>query len=230
MVHLEKIEEVLTSKGFPPDVRRAIKNSKIGIIDDRLEDLESFVDGLKSEGYTNLVEKTKVDSVDEIHNQEFDLVILDLAGVANDKFKDDGIGLLTQLKRVEPWLPVLVVTGSTLEPEFAKPLSQADLIRSKPVLPSDLASDVEELLRFKKDSLWAALDTLRELRKLSSDVSEKLSWMQRIKLFYYRYCIEKDLQNSRRSVSDRIVKVASTISPLGTAALRIQQLAKGFSD
>lgn len=185
---------------------------------------------MKSEGFTNLIEKSTVDSVNEIHNQQFDLVILDLSGVAQDKFKDDGLGLLAELKRVEPWLPVLVVTGSSLQPEDATVLSKADLIRSKPILPSDLCSDVELLLKYKKDSLWAALETLKELRKHHASVTEKLGLTARVKLFYYRYCIEKDLQNQRKSVTDRLVKVASVISPIGTAALRIQQLAKGLSD
>jgi DNA-binding response OmpR family regulator len=230
MSSLEKLEDLLSSRGFPPDTRKAIKNAKICIVDDKLEDLQSFVDGLKTEGFTNLIEMAEVSSVDAILQQQFDLVILDLAGVAQGTLKDDGIGVLENLKRAEPWLPILVVTGSSFEIEHSKVLSAADLARSKPILPSDLAADVELLLRYKKDAFWAALDMLKELRKLSPEISDHIGWIPRFKLAYYRYRVTKDLENNSKTVTDRLLKIAAVVNPLGSAALRIQQIAKGFSD
>ncbi len=60
---LDKIENNLIQRGFAPSIRASIKNSKICIIDDGINDLKSLIKGLKSEGFSNLVEKKQVHSI-----------------------------------------------------------------------------------------------------------------------------------------------------------------------
>ena len=143
---LKELKSLLEDRGFTPEMNQAIREAKICVIDDKIDDLKSLMDGLRREGFNHLIEKQQVDSINEILREKYDLIILDLTGVATDLSKDDGIGVLAELKQHDPALPILIVTGSTTPPELTAILSKADLIRSKPVLPADLSSDVESLL------------------------------------------------------------------------------------
>ncbi len=225
---LEKIEQNLIKRGFTPNVRNSIKNSKICIIDDGIQDLRSLIKGLKSEGFTNLIEKKKVHSINELLQEDYDLIILDITGVAKEISAEDGMGVLSELKRNNPALQVLVVSGSSFSPELSQKLSQADLIRNKPVLPSDLAADVEELLKYRKDEYWAALSILRELRKLQPDIAEKLKLFEKIKLRILQFRITRNLETFDSSIANKFIKIADIITKLGTIGLRIIKISHGF--
>ncbi|MFA6598733.1 MAG: response regulator [Ignavibacteriaceae bacterium] len=225
---LNKIEENLIKRGFTPNVRNAIKNSKICIIDDGIQDLKSLIKGLKAEGFSNLVEKKKVNSVNELLQEDYDLIILDITGVAKEISAEDGIGVLSELKRHNPALQVLVVSGSSFSPELSQKLSQADLIRNKPVLPSDLSADVEELLKFRKDEYWAALSILKELRHLQPDILEKLKFFEKIKLRILQFRITKNLETFDSSIANKFIKIADIVTKLGTIGLRVVKISQGF--
>lgn len=225
---LNKIEQNLTKRGYTPNVRNAIKNSKICIIDDGIQDLKSLIKGLKAEGFNNLVEKKKVNSVNELLQEDYDLIILDITGVAKEISAEDGIGVLSELKRNNPALQVLVVSGSSFSPELSQRLSQADLIRNKPVLPSDLSADVDELLKYRKDEYWAALSILRELRHLKPDIVEKLNLLERIKLRILQFRITKNLETFDSSITNKFIKISDIVTKLGTIGLRIIKISQGF--
>lgn len=225
---LQQIEKNLIKRGFAPSVKEAIKNSKICIIDDGVHDLRSLIKGLKAEGFNNLVEKKKVTSINELLRENFDLVILDITGIAKDISAEDGIGVLMELKRNNPALQILVVSGSTFTPELSQKLNQADLIRNKPVLPTDLAADVEELLKFRKDEYWAAFSILKELRYLQHEISDKLGFWEIIKLKILQFRITKNLESFDSSVTNKLIKVAEIITKLGTISLRIVKISQGF--
>lgn len=226
---LKQIEKQLEERGYTPRVRRAIRNSKICIIDDKIDDLKSLIEGLRGEGFTNLVEMNRISSVNELIEGEYDLIILDLTGVASEISSEDGIGILAELKRIEPALPVLVVSGATTEPILAKKLSLADSIRAKPVLPADLASDVENLLKYRKDEFWGALSLLRELRRLNPELNDKLGFYNKIKLRILQYYIQKDLQKSNHKIVHKMLKVGDIVANFGALTLKIVKIAKGFS-
>lgn len=218
---LRDIEKVLLDRGLPEPVRRLIRESKICIIDDKIEDMRSLIDGLKREGFTHLISKQKVQSINELIEGRFDLIILDLKGVAEDLSTHDGVGVLSLIKRADAALPVLVVSGSTLHPTVTKDLIQADLIRSKPVLPADLANDVEELLKSRKEKFWAAYSILKELRTLSPEIIDSIPLKHRIYLWWIKKSIEKSIKKERSNVVSQIIQVAKIVHSLGKHASKI---------
>lgn len=228
-VQLAELKATLATRGLSEDVRKKIRNAKIAIVDDRVEDLHSFIEGLQREGFTNLVEITSVESVNALLDQDFDLIVLDLVGVATDSSIQDGVGVLAAIKRTDPALPILVVSGNTVTPDVSADLSKADLIRTKPILPIELASDVEMLLRARYDAYWGAFAILHEVRRLTPELQDKLSWSERIRLWYYCHRLAADIRDRRPDVIERIVKVTSIASRLGLVAVRITRLSAMFT-
>lgn len=221
---LKELEKDLEERGFSPSVRKAIHNAKICIIDDEIEDLTSFTEGLSKEGFTNLTKLPQVDSVSNILDQAYDLLILDIAGIAQSIAADDGIGVIAQIKRADPALPILVVSGSTTSPELAKTLSQADLIRTKPVLSADLAGDVEDLLKYHTDHFWGALAVLKEMARLHASIADNLAMWDRFSLFLLRRTIAGKIKRADSSLKTQLSKVASITTKLGSAAVRIVRI------
>ena len=224
MSNLNALEDVLINRGFSESTRRAIRNAKICIIDDKVDDLKSVVESLNSEGFTNLVEISQVESANEIVSAGYDLIVLDLSGVAKSRYADDGIGLLEHLKLDAPNVPIMVVSGSRPSHHKAPILAKADLHLTKPVKPSDLAMDAESLLKFRKDPYWGALATLKELKAISPSISERLSWVQQLRLWWLKRTLEKSITDGSESIVKTLGVVAKIVGPLGTIALKVVQL------
>ena len=83
-----------------------------------------MTDSLRQEGFNNLVEKDQVDSINELVDS-YDLLILDLTDVAKSVSDHDGLGVIEALKKRQPTLPILVVSGKSLLPEYSAKLSMA---------------------------------------------------------------------------------------------------------
>ncbi|HEV2146117.1 MAG TPA: hypothetical protein VGR37_01735 [Longimicrobiaceae bacterium] len=221
---LANLEQELVRRGLAPAVRMGIRNAKIAVIDDRIEDLRSILDGLRREGFSNLVEIPEVKSVNELLTAGYDLVILDLVGVAQSVTEADGVGVLAALKSSSPATAVLVVSGNAISPALAEGLRQADLIRTKPVLPADLAADVETLLKVKNDQFWAGLAVLREINRLEPEFRERLGWKERAMLWWNSMRLARQLANRDPSVIQRLIKISDTVSRLGAVAVRITSI------
>jgi len=225
---LKELEQELNQRGFEQDVRKAIRNAKICIIDDQIDHLRSFMDGLRNEGFTNLIEKPHIESVNELLESGYELIILDLKGVAEDISADDGIGIIETLKQSDPALPILVISGTTTLPDKAKILSQADLIRTKPVLPADLASDVDDILKTRKDTYWSAFTVLKELQRIQPQIKQDLGVMDKIKLWWLQRSIINKIKKHDESVTSKVLKMVSIVEKLGSVAIRIVTIGKGI--
>lgn len=227
-IDLEKIREHLEAKGLSAETREKIRSSKICIIDDKIEDLQGMTSALRREGYNNLIELEEVPSINELLNRNYDLIILDLGGVAESLSKDDGYGVLQNLKISDPYLPVLVVTGSTTPPEKVNIINQADLIRSKPVLPADLSYDVELILIHKKNEFWAGLELLSALNQIKDEINKNISLVSKIILHFHKKSIAKKILNDENDIVSTIFKVANITSKLGKISLKINKIATGI--
>lgn len=221
---LTNLEQELAQRGLLASVRAEIRKAKIAVIDDRVEDLKGILDGLRREGFTNLVEIPEVRSVNELLTAGYDLVVLDLVGVAESVTEADGIGVLAAIKRASPQTAVLVVSGNAISPALATELRQADLIRTKPVLPADLAADVEALLKVKNDQFWAGLAVLKEVYRLEPELRERLGWKQRAMLWWNSMRLARQLANRDPGVIQRLVKISDVVSRLGVIAVRITSI------
>jgi len=226
---LKALEDGLNQRGTSLDLRRAIRSSKIGIVDDRLEDLQTFVESLEHEGFTHLVKLQEVTSINDLIELNLDLLILDLVVVATNVSEADGVGVLTAIKKAYPALPVLVVSGNTVTPSLASDIANADLIRSKPILAAELADDVEQLLRAEKDDLWGALAVLQELRRLDQDIRAELPWLTRLRLWFVGVRLARSLEKGKDNSVRHIVKIASLLQALGTLAARVTRISTSLT-
>ena len=225
---LNILEHQLDQRGDSQEVRVAIRNARICIIDDRIEDLRGVVSGLKNEGFTNIVEVQQVTSIEDLLERRYDLVVLDLGGVAVHISSADGYGVLQHLKAAQPALPVLVLTGSTTPPEQVNVIALADLIRSKPVKALELVSDVEQLLRPYRDQHWAALAVLKELRRLDADLRSGLVLKDRLIIWWRRRQLQSRLTSQSGSTINAIVSVGNVVATLGKVGLKVVDIARKF--
>jgi DNA-binding response OmpR family regulator len=221
---LKKIEIDLHDTGLPESVREEIRKSKICIIDNALDDLKSLHDNLKKEGFNNIEKHKSAPAINKILNSHYDLIILDLNDVANEITEEDGIGVLKMLKERQPSLPILVVTGQRISPDDHPALNNADLIRKKPILAADLASDVETILKLSRDKFWGALSILRELNKVDIELKKEIGFIKRWQLHSVRKSIEKKLTHREEDIVDKIKKLASILKNVGTLTHRIIQI------
>jgi CheY-like chemotaxis protein len=220
----DHIEKHLERRGVSTSTLNKVHNSKILIVDDKIQDLKSFTEGLAREGFTNITQWERIESINSVVGGNYDIVILDLAGIADGICALDGIGALAAIKDMMPALPVLVVSGSTATPEAATTLSRADLIRNKPILSADLAADVVDLLKQQKDPFWAGLLVLRELRRLDADIRAEVSGCRRIKLAYLKWSIERNILKNNAGIVFTIAEVGKTISTLASLASTVEYL------
>lgn len=225
---LSQLKQKLESKGLSQQTRFAIRSSKICIIDDKIEDLQGMTAALKAEGFTNIVELKTVDSIESILHQQFDLIVLDLGGIATELSRDDGYGVLNRLKEVDPALAILVITGSTTSPDKVSIVSKADLIRSKPVYPAELTSDVDLILRSRKDELWASLELLQELLKINHKIQDDLSIFDKIRLHFLKKSIVDKIKNDNRDVIAKLIKISKITTKLGQASIKIARIVNGL--
>lgn len=226
---LKELEKELNRRGYTPEVRKLIRNAKICIIDDQIEHLRSFIAGLKKEGFTNLVEKSHVESINELVESDYELIILDIKGIAEDISSADGVGVLESLKQSAPALPILIISGTTTSPDKAKILSQADLIRTKPVLPADLAGDVEDILKTRKDPYWSALAVLQELQRIKPEITHDLNFIDKVRLWWLQRAIIRKIKKHEDDVISKVLKVSSIVGKLGSLAIRIVTIVKGLN-
>lgn len=208
---LKKIETDLFDKGLTESIRRKIRNSKICIIDNQIDDLKSLHDGLKQEGFSNIEKFKRSPSINDILNNQYDVIVLDLNDVASDKSQEDGLGILKLLKSREPQLPILVVTGQKIAPEDQETIRLADLVRKKPIFASDLANDVDMLLKFYHDRYWAALLLLKELNRIDIELKKEISFIKKLKLHFCRKNIEKKLVTREDDIIVKLEKLIKII-------------------
>lgn len=225
---LRRIESNLNDHGIPENIRNAIRNSKICIIDNQIDDLKSLHDGLRTEGFSNLVKHKKSPPINQILSDRYDIIILDLNDVAQDITVDDGLGILKLLKEREPGLPILVVTGQSLSPSVQSIISMADLIRKKPVYASDLANDVDNILKLQRDKFWASLQLLKELNSIDIELTKELSLISRVRLHFSRKALEKKLVNKEEDIVVKLENVLKLIKQASSITSNISKLITNF--
>jgi DNA-binding response OmpR family regulator len=221
---LRKIEIELHETGLSEEVRSEIRKSRICIIDDKIDDLKSLHDNLKKEGFNNLEKHKKSPPINVILNSKFDLIILDLNDVATELTEEDGKGILKLLKERQPNLPILIVTGQGISPDDHRDLNYADLLRKKPILASDLASDVETVLKHTRDKFWGAINILKELNRIDIELKKEITLYKRWQLHRLRKAIEKKLINREEDIIDKISNIAKILNSFGSLTFRIVKI------
>ena len=83
-------------------------NKKILIIDDEKDIRDSISGILNDEGYVSVTVKNSQETLIQINNNSFDVIILDVW--LNDS-ELDGIQLLKEIKKIDTEIPVLIISG-----------------------------------------------------------------------------------------------------------------------
>ena len=141
-----------------------IKNRHIFFVDDDTGVCKAVQGTLQGDGFTVTCFTNAPDCIEQLSSLMCDLLITDvnMPGM-------DGIELLTQVKRLAPWIPVLVVTGDGDIPMTTKAFKRGstDFIE-KPLTRDVLLSTVDSILKRScpPDLLMGRKITRAEMRVL----------------------------------------------------------------
>lgn len=221
------IEIALEEKGLSENVRKRIRNLRICAVDDNIDDLKSLIIGLNSEGFQNIKEYTVAPSVNDIVKESFDLILLDLDGIAKEKTEKDGVGVFEGIRKALPTMPVIIITGKPIIATDSKIIANANKIITKPIKSIDLVADIDSVLREIIDPLWAAMAVLKELNHISNEINTEIGVFQKFKLWKYKNDLKKKVLARSTDTIDRIVSIAGIIAKTGALGLRIIAIAKG---
>ncbi len=113
-----------------PTVDILRKRTRILVIDD---DENSFpFEIMRNEGYA-IDYWPKVQSLDKLERGEYDIIVLDIGGVAKEYSHEDGLGILEHLKDVNPAQIIVAFSGQTFDLSKNRFWRLADDSLSKPV-------------------------------------------------------------------------------------------------
>jgi CheY-like chemotaxis protein len=95
-----------------PPLEELRKRARILVVDD---DENSFpVELLKKEGYA-IDYWPKIESLSKLERGDYDIIILDIGGVAKEYSSEDGLGVLEHLKEVNPSQIVVAFSGQSFD-------------------------------------------------------------------------------------------------------------------
>jgi DNA-binding NtrC family response regulator len=113
-----------------PSVEVLRKRTRILVIDD---DENSFpFEIMRNEGYA-IDHWPKVQNLNKLEEGEYDIIVLDIGGVAKEYTHEDGLGILEHLKDVNPAQIVVAFSGQTFDLSKNRFWRLADDSLSKPV-------------------------------------------------------------------------------------------------
>jgi len=132
------------------------KRARVLVIDD---DADAFpCELLQNEGY-NVRYWSKVENLHDLENGEFDLIVLDIFGVAPARVSEnDGLGILEHLKKHNPAQLVIAYSGQKYDLSQSSFWSMADDYLGKPSSLIGCKEKIDGLLRrsFTPQHYWQA--------------------------------------------------------------------------
>jgi CheY-like chemotaxis protein len=141
-----------------------MKKNKILWVDDEIELFRSHIIFLNAKGYEVETVTNGEDAVSEVKNSQFDLIFLDemMAGLG-------GLETLSQIKDINPNIPVVMVTKSEEESLMHEAIgSKISDYLIKPVLPSQILLVCKKFLESKKISEeYVQKDYLLDFKEIS---------------------------------------------------------------
>jgi len=171
MAFWKKLKLADVSKPLPIEVAR--KKAKILVIDD---EPESFpCDLLRKEGYSIECWR-KVESLSPLEQAAYDIIILDIAGVAGDYAKEDGLAVLEHLKKYNPSQIIVAFSGLTFDLSKTRFWKMADDSLSKPVDAIKCKEIIDQLLRekFTIEHYWNGVTSIFHGEGVSPEEIEKI--------------------------------------------------------
>lgn len=91
-------------------IEKVLQTVLVLVVDDRLEDRETFKDVLGSKGYKVTTAKDGYEAIELVKKGNFDIIFIDvkMPGI-------DGVKTFEEIHKIKPDIPVIMVTGYTVE-------------------------------------------------------------------------------------------------------------------
>jgi len=91
-------------------IEKVLDTALILVVDDRLEDRETFKDALESRDYSVTTAKDGYEAIELVKEGNFDIIFIDvkMPGV-------DGVKTFEEIHKIRPEIPVIMVTGYSAE-------------------------------------------------------------------------------------------------------------------
>lgn len=91
-------------------IEKALKKVLVLIVDDRMEDRETFKDIVESKGYKAYTAKDGYEAIEKVKEEKFDIIFIDI------KMPEmDGLKTFEIIHQISPEIPVVMVTGYSAE-------------------------------------------------------------------------------------------------------------------
>lgn len=167
----------LTSLAKPLSLADLRKRVKIVVIDD---DENAFpTQTLQDEGYT-IEYWPEVKSLDRLERGDFDIIVLDIAGVAGrfapGNGPNDSLDILDHLKRYNPAQIIIAFSGQTFDLSKQPFFSKADDVLPKPVTALKCKQVLDQLIeaKFTVEHMWNSVVAVMKREKASQKAIDKL--------------------------------------------------------
>ncbi|GAG31458.1 unnamed protein product [marine sediment metagenome] len=153
-----------------PDLRKRLK---IVVIDD---DPNAFpVKALNDEGYT-IEHWEEVRSLSRLEAGDFDIIVLDITGVAEKLSPEDGLAVLEHLKWQNPSQVIVAFSGHSFDLGKQRFFDLADDTLPKPVNVLKCKQVLDQLIqtKFTVEHLWGTLVSLMTNEEVPDKIIRKL--------------------------------------------------------
>lgn len=119
------------------------KRKKILLVDDEANVIKVFSDVLRNENYIVKGVENGPEAIKAIEKETFDLALVDLRMP-----RMDGIELLENIKKIKPYLPVIIYTGyGSVTTAVESMRKRAADYLNKPFSPDELKSSIKKALQ-----------------------------------------------------------------------------------
>ncbi len=113
---------------------------KILVIDDEEDKCRLYKEELEEEGYEVVTSTTGPAGIDLFNREKPDLVTLDIYM----SHRDEGIDLLRQMKKIDPRVPIIMLTAYDYRNDFSVWCADAYIVKSSDL--SELKGAIKKLL------------------------------------------------------------------------------------
>lgn len=181
-----------------------MKKTRILWTDDEIDSLRAHIMFLEGKGFEVVTANNGTDAIELVRNNFFDIIFLDenMPGLS-------GLQTLTELKAIDPNLPVVMITKSEEEDimEEAIGSKMADYL-IKPVNPNQILHSIKKNVdqrRLVTEKTTSAYQS--EFAKIGMQISDKLSFAEWTEVYKKLVYWELEISHSEDSAMDEVIRM-----------------------